>query len=457
MKNPVTQNNSSAKKTDLTTGDVSAHLVRMSLPMIWGIMAIVSFQLVDTYFISMLGAEPLAAISFTFPVTFAIFSLMIGLGIAVSSVLSRTIGEGNQDKVKRITSHSLIFAFLFGVIVATLGDFFMQPVFGAMGADSAMQAIIHDYMHIWFIGIVFLVVPMVGNSAMRAGGDTRTPALIMLGVALINVVLDPILIFGLFGFPRMEVQGAALATMIANLVAMLIGLYVILIRKKMICRDGLHIDQMGDTFRRLIVIALPVGLTQIFQPFVNGIIIALLAQKSNAAVAAFGVVSRLEAFAFIVIMALATGMGPVIGQNWGAKLYHRVKETLRKTIGFAFIWSFGVGLFFIVFGRIIAAMFSDDPLFMNTVQMYFWIIGLSYAFGNLVQGWTSAFNAMGMPKRAFVMIFVRLFILQVPLAFAGAYYLGVAGIFVSIALTNFIAGAGFHLYNRRICDQKACD
>lgn len=223
-------------KGDLTQGPIRQHLIRLSIPMIWGILAIISFQLVDTYYISLLGTEYLAAISFTFPVTMTVFSLIIGLGIGMSSVLSRKIGAGDHDEIIRIATHGLILAAMVALCVSVLGLLIMKPLFQIMGADEQMMPIITDYMTIWFAGIVFITIPVVGNSGIRASGDTLNPAINMMLAAGLNALIGPFLIFGLWGFPRMEVQGAALATLISYLFAMGFSLFVLYVRKKMIFR-----------------------------------------------------------------------------------------------------------------------------------------------------------------------------------------------------------------------------
>ena len=188
----------------------------------------------------------------------------------------------------------------------------------------------------------------------------------------------------------------------ANGCAMLAGLYILFVHKKMICRDGLHLQHFKDSAKRLGYIALPAGLTGAIQPITNAVIIALLAGYSAEAVAAFGVVTRLEAFAFTVIMALATGMAPIIGQNWGAENYERVNKTLKTAFIFATLWSLLTAFIFIVFAKPIMSAFAggeNNAELVSIAVLYFWIVALTYAPGNLVQGWGSAFNAMGMPKR----------------------------------------------------------
>jgi len=439
-------------KGDLTRGDLKSHLIRLSLPMTWGIAVIISFQLVDLFFISMLGTQKLAAISFTFPVTFAIFSLIMGFSIAMSSVVSRLIGEGGFESVQRVATHGLIFVFLIGLALALIGYAILDPLFTLLGADPQMLAMIRDYMLIWFVGTAFLALPMVGNAAIRATGDTFLPALIMTMAALTNAILDPLLIFGLLGFPRLELQGAALATVTSNLLATIAGLYVISVRKKLICPlKSLRIDLFFNSVKRLAFIAIPAGITNAIQPVVNAVIIALLARTGAEAVAAFGVVTRVEAFAFVILMGLAVGMAPIIGQNWGAGHFSRINQTLRLAIGFSVLWSLFIAVILGLFGSYIASLFSDNEQVIRYSVLFFWIVPVSYAFSNLINGWASAFNAMGKPQRSFLMIVGKMIILMIPAVYLGYYIAGVTGLFIAIALTNAISGLIVHFWCWRSC------
>jgi putative MATE family efflux protein len=269
--------------------------------------------------------------------------------------------------------------------------------------------------------------------------------------ALVNAALDPPLIYGMFGLPALGIKGAAIATVFSNACAMLAGLYFIAVKQKMLTRSRRVFRLFGDSFRKIAFIALPVGLTGAFVPLTSAVMTALLAHYSTQAVAAFGIATRVESFAFIVIIALATGMAPIIGQNWGARQYERVNKTLHKALVFSCVWSLGVAAAMMILARPIAGLFSTDPDVLNGAVLYFQLVPLTYFLGNLVPGWQSAFNAMGLPGRAFVMIIVRLGLLNLPLAFIGAHYYGVAGIFGAIALTNIVSGVYFHFMNRRFC------
>lgn len=439
-------------RKDLTEGPVKNHLIGLAAPMTWGILVIISFQLVDTFFVSRLGTEKLAALSFTFPVTFFIFSFTMGFSIAMSSVLSRLIGKGDAELTHRVTTHGLMLVFLISALIGFLGYHFQDAVFIMLGASEEMRPLIHDYMTPWFVGAVFISLPMVGNSAIRAGGNARVPAVIMTVAAVINIILDPIMIFGLMGFPRMELEGAACATVFANMIAMIGGLYVIHFRQKLTDLSYLYrLKDFGNSAKRLLFIALPVGITNSIQPAVNAFIIALLATSGHAAVAAFGVVTRIEAFAFVILMGVAVGMGPIIGQNFGAGKFDRVNQTIHLAMKFSILWSIGVAITLGLFARPIAGLFSDEPDVIYYAALFFWIVPFSYAFANLIRGWGSAFNAMGMPQRSVIMIVVEMVFLMIPAVYLGHYLAGVKGLLIAIAAVNVISGVVFHLWSWRTC------
>ncbi|MCB1556277.1 MAG: MATE family efflux transporter, partial [Alphaproteobacteria bacterium] len=441
-------------KRDLSQGPIRGHMIRMTIPMIWGILAVIGFQLVDMYFISLLGTRELAAISFTFPVTYFVFAVTMGVSIATSSVLSRLIGRGEWYKVRRIASHALILAAALGGFFSLLGLLFQTPLFRLLGAETHSLPLIRAYMDVWFLGAVFLTLPVVGNAAIRATGSATTPAAIMVLATLINIIFDPLLIFGLFGFPALGLQGAALATVLANLVAAGVGFYVLKVKKDMIVRSSWHGKLFADSLKRLLVIAVPAGLMQALQPVANAVIIALLAQESAHAVASFGIASRVEAFTMVIVMALSVGMGPILGQNQGAGNGERVSETIRKALGFTMVWSLLTAVILALYARPIAGLFSRDPAVIEPATLYFWIVPASYVLGNLVHVWASAFNALGASRRSFSLIFFKMIALRIPMSIAGGLAGGPPGVFAGIALSNLVSGAGWHFANKRFVALK---
>jgi len=439
-----------ANKGDLTNGPVKNHLIRLTIPMVWGLLAVIAVQLVDTYFIALLGdTDILAGISLTFPVTMIISHIVFGINIALSSNVARLIGEKKQGEARIVVLHGVIMAFTAASLIA-IGTFLaLEPLFNLLGADETTFPIVKQYMPIWLVASVLLSIPVNGNSAIRAAGDSVTPALVMTSAALINLILDPILIFGLFGFPEMGVADAATAKLIAYIGCLSLGLYFLIFKKDLIAIDSLHRDKFKASMKRLIPIAIPAGIANIIGPGTNAFIMALLAGYGNEAVAAMGIVSRVEAFALLIVISLSLGMTPIIGQNWGAKKFDRSMQTINMAIGFNFLWSFLVAAILGIFAVPIASLFSDDLAVINYTRLFFWIVPISYAFGNLVMGWSSAFNAIGLPKKAFVMIVVKSLVITIPAVYLGSYINGVTGIFAALAISNFVAGGLFHYSSRK--------
>lgn len=434
------------RKFDLTTGSINHHLVRMTIPMIWGILAIISFQLVDAYYISRLGTKELAAFSYTFPVTYGIFSIFIGFGIAMSSVVARLIGEKRTEDVKRVTSHGLLLVLGTSILIACIGIPFLDPLFRLMGADEDSLPAIRDFMITYFLGTFFVSMPVVGNAALRASGDAVLPAIIMTIAAVMNALINPVLIFGLFGFPRLELFGAALGTVFANFCAMVAGL-TLMYRKGLY--DFSHIRSLvsfSDSAKRLLVIALPAGITSMLPSVVNSVINSLLSKTGPAAVAAFGAASRVEAFTLVILMALSIGMAPIIGQNWGAKNMDRVRQTIRSGLIFCFVWSAAMAVILLTFATPLAEVFSKESNVITYLSLYFMTVPISYAFSNLTNGWGSAFNAIGKPQFSAGMLFIKMIVLTIPAVTVGYYLNGVTGIFISLLIVNAVAGIGFHFW-----------
>jgi len=428
------------RKASLIQGPVGLGLLKLTLPMIVGIFSIVAFNLADTYFVARLGTIELAAMSFTFPVVILINSIALGLGVGTSSVVSRAIGEGDSDKVRRLATHSLILGVLVVAVFVITGIFSIEWVFSLMGATKEVMPLIKRYMTIWYIGMIFVVVPMVGNNAIRATGDTKYPSLIMAISAGINVVLDPILIFGLFGFPRLEIAGAALATVIARSVSMTVSLLILHFRERMLEFSIPHWGQIISSWKKVLYVGLPTALTNILLPLSLGVLTRIAAGFGAKAVAAVGAGMRIEAFAIIVIRALCVSLIPFIGQNWGAKNFKRVhKATLYSQI-FSVLWGGVCVLAFFILAPFIAGLFSNDPLVAHYIILYLWIVPFGYGLYGISLVTDSVFNAINKPMVSWFLNIVRMFGLFVPLCLIGAHLYKMKGLLGGVCAANMISG-----------------
>lgn len=203
--------NKTARKNprfNLTEGPVHKHLIRMALPMIIGLTASMSFTFVDSYFIAKLGTDEVAAMGFVSRMVMIYFSIAIGLSAGVTSVLARVAGKGDQDEVKKLATNTLIMTALLSLAISIFGYLTIDPVFTAMGANEDVLPHVREYMMIWYLSPLFVILPMTGGGVMRALGDTKLQGNLMLTTAFANAALDPLLIFGLYGFPELEIGRA---------------------------------------------------------------------------------------------------------------------------------------------------------------------------------------------------------------------------------------------------------
>jgi len=438
------------KKAILIEGNIPKTLIFLTLPMLVGILGMSIFNLVDTFFVGKLGTNELAAISFTFPVIFVIQSIAMGLGIGTSSVISRAIGEGNQYKVQRLTTDALFLSILIVTFFAITGFLTIEPIFHLLGATSELIHLIKAYMTIWYLGVPFVVIPMVGNNAIRATGDTKTPSLIMVTAILVNLTLDPFLIFGYGPFPRLGLAGAATATVIARATTLIMAFWILYHRDKMISLQIPKFKEVINSWKQVLYIGLPAAGTNLIMPVSIGIITRLIATYGPAAVAGFGVASRIEMFALALIAALSSVLTPFVGQNWGAKKNDRVRLGIKYSSIFSIVWGAIVFIIFVLASKSVAMIFNKNPEVVATTSLYLIIVSVSYGFQGVLFISSSAFNALNKPIPSATLMTMRTFLLYVPLAFIGAYFFKIKGIFTAAAIANITSGTLAFLWLRKI-------
>lgn len=416
-----------------------------------GILSIMSMNIVDTFYIAQLGTDPLAAMSFTMPVVAVLLSIAFGIGIGASSVISRAIGSNQHLLVQAYTSNALIIALVIAISFAFLGYIWMDELFLSLGAPDYLMPAIHEFMDIWFIGSFVVVVPMVGNSAIRAAGNTKLPSLVMLSVAIVNMILDPILIFGMLGFPEMGLAGAAIATVVSYAIALLMGIYLLIYKFDFINLEACW-GYLIESWKAILRIALPATGTNLIAPLSVAITTWFVAKYSPEAVAGFGVASRIESIFLVIIMGLASIMGPFVGQNWGAKQYQRVNDSIEISLKFIFFWGVITTLLLWVFAETLASLFSNDPLVINSATHYLKILPISYLFLGTIMITSSAANGMGNPIPSLVMSFLRLIGFYLPFIFLLLHFMNesVSAIYLAAAIANILVGIGALLWYKHI-------
>ena len=405
-----------------------------------------SFNVVDTWFVAQLGAIELAAMSFTFPVVMTMLSIGIGLGAGTSSVLARAIGEGDSQKTRRLVTDGLLLAFALSAVLSIIGIITIDSVFRLMGAPEELLPDIRSYMVPWYAGLIFVIVPMVGMHSIRATGDSRTPSRLMMGAALSNIVLDPILIFGLAGFPRLELAGAAYATLAVRIIPMAGVAWIFYKKLNLLTFEYVELKTVRKSWSDILHVGLPAAATNVIIPLANGVIIAMVATFGTAAVAGLGIAIRIEAFSLIIFYAMSSIIGPFVGQNLGAARYDRITSALRQSFLFCVAWGIVLALSIGFFAIPLTRLFTEETAVVQVATLYLWVVPLSYGMAGIIMITNANFNGIGKPIPATVLSVTRMMIVYLPLAYLGKAIWGILGIFIATSLSNLVVGTAASIW-----------
>ncbi len=440
----------------MLNGDIAKTIKSMTIPMIVGMVLLMTFSIVDTFFVSMLGTEQLAAISFTFPVTFTVISLNIGLGIGTSAIIGKYIGSGDTQHAKTIATGALMLSALLVGILAVIGVFSIEFIFSLMGANETLMPFIYAYMVPWYLAGIFLAVPMVGNSVLRAFGDTKTPSIIMAAGGAINAILDPILIFGWGPFPALGIQGAAIATAIAWAVCVVWILYLLAIKRQLIEARLLNFSEFIVAAKGVLKIGLPAAGANMLTPIAGGVMTAVVATYGAEAVAAWGVGNRLESIASIVVLALSMSLPPFISQNYGANKLLRIETAFAMAAKFVILWQLMVFVVLALFSSYIAQAFAEDAIVERDITLFLCIVPIGYGLQGIIILVNSSFNAMHKPMSALALSILRLFAFYVPIASLGSYLFGLEGLFWGCVIANVVTSIlAYTWFNRNLKKEMA--
>ncbi len=430
--------NTSSRRQAIISDPIGPTLYRLTVPMFFAIVAIMGLGLVDSYFISFLGTTELAAIGFAMPITFLVTSIALGFGMAISSLTSKLIGAERMGLAARLITDGFYLTFVTSVVVSVMLVLSIAPLFSALGADDQTLLPIMDYMEPWSIGIVFMMITQVCSSTFRALGDTKTSAMIAIVMTLSNIILDPILIFGIGPIPAYGMQGAAMATVIAVLISMFIGLYYIAIKESMLVAALPSLAEFKDNAKDLLEIAVPAVLANVIVPLTGVLLTVVVAKFGTDAVAGFGVGVRIEAVSLMVVYAMSSTIPMFIGQNLGAQKPERIVQVL--TLSFKFVLGLQLLMYIVLVlsSGAIATVFSDQQSVQNTIQNFLSIVPISYGLAGIVVLINVSMNVLGKPKLALYINLFKLVGLCFPFALIGAYLFELKGLFASMALANAI-------------------
>ncbi|WP_051234141.1 MATE family efflux transporter [Halomonas halocynthiae] len=413
-----------------------------------GALSLLGFQLVDSAFIARLGTAELAAQTFTFPVSFLVIGIQVGMGIAIAALVSRALGSGEEARSRRLGSVVLIAGSLVIALLA-LGLWLAQAyIFPVLGAGPDSLALIRAYwapqsLAAWAGALLYF-----GYSLFRAHGNTRLPGTLMVMTSVLNLVLDPLLIFGLGEWPGLGLPGAAWATVLA------FGIGIIVLGLQLRQTDWLSAAGLWHEVRRsgadFVGIAGPAMISQLMPPLAAMLAVSVVASLGESQVAAWGLANRLESLVLMMVLAMTMSLPPWLGRCYGAGDWLQVRRLLRLALSVVVVWQALLGIILALVAPWFAGVLSGNPdVRVELAVLMRWLLP-SYAALGVCMLVVSAGNALGWPLRAMLMSSARLFVFYLPCLWVGAYVGGLNGLAAGAALGNVLAGLGAWWLLRRV-------
>ena len=420
-------------KAKFLQGDLMRHVIVMSMSASVGLLSIFVVDFVDLFFISLLGQAALAAaVGFAGTILYFNMSITIGLMIAMSALAAQRIGRGEEEEARRIATSVVAVGMVLGVVIAAFTWIFAPQFLSALGAVGETREFAVSYLRIVTPTLPVMVLAMVCSGLLRAHGDARRAMNATLAAGAVNAILDPILIFGFLFVPALGLDGAAYASAAARIAMAVTALYPIIRHY-----GGFAPFDAGNLRKDLapiFAIAVPAILTNIATPVGNFIVTRAIAPYGDAAMAGYSVVGRLTPLAFCVIFALSGAVGPIIGQNFGARNFGRVRETLVKALQFTALYTLLVWAVLVVLQGFIAESFGLQDLGALLVFWFALLIAPLFFFNGVLFVANASFNNLNRPVWSTLLNWGRNTVGTAPFAFVGGAVAGAPGVLVGHAL-----------------------
>lgn len=423
-----------------TNASLGKSLFNMTWPLLFGVLALMSYQLVDAGWIAILGVNELAALGFTLPVIQLLTGIQIGLGIATTAIISPSLGAGNQQLARQQGTIILLVGASLLACLYLLAWLLQTPILNFLGAAEELRPLVASYwppalLSSWLGAVVYL-----GYSQHRAYGYAKFTGLVMVLVSLLNLMLDPLFIFTF----NLGLPGAAWATLASFTIGGLLT-FPRLVKQQMLCFQ-LATSQLGKQIAHLINLSLPAALSQLMPGLAALFATGLVAGFGSAAVAVWGLGARLEMFSLVVVLALTMALPPMLGRFKGANNWQAVEQLVKLAVKFVLAWQLAIALMWLLLRQPLTGLLVSDANSAAIIQNYLLKMPLSYAPLGVCMLMVSSCNALGLPLRALVISFIRLFVCYLPLLYLGAYlasHLGEEGIyslFTAGLIGNIFAG-----------------
>ncbi|WP_435129428.1 MATE family efflux transporter [Halobaculum sp. D14] len=464
---------------ELTEGSIGKPLFYLSLPIVITNLLQTAYNLADTFWLGQYSTEALAAISFAFPMVFLLISLGMGVSVAGSVLVAQHTGAEEEAEAEYAASQTVTFAAIAALLLGGVGYVFVGEFLGLLGASPDVLPLATSYMEIIAAGLVFMFGFFVFISLMRGYGDTITPMLVMLGTVVLNIILDPFLIFGfqanplftmlglggleatllsLTGYTGSGVGGAAYATIFSRAVAFVVGLAIMFRGERGV---EIHLDDMVPNLsyaRRIVRIGVPASIEGTGRSLSVNLMLVIVGFFSTTVVAGYGIGVRVFSVIFLPAIAVARGVETMTGQNLGAGKPDRAAEAARLAGLVTFGVLSAVGVVVWVAAAPIAAVFTDDPEVVEVTTQFLRYVAPTFGFIGVMRAYTGSFRGASKTLTAAAISVLMLGFIRIPVAYAlvrpgnvGLPFapMNYTGIWIGFAVSNVIGAVLAYLWYQR--------
>ncbi len=442
------------KENKMGTMPIPKLLISMSLPMIISMLVQALYNIVDSMFVAQLNEAALTAVSLAFPIQNLMIAVAAGTGVGINALLSRSLGERKLEDANKIASNGVLLALLSSLVFAVLGGFGSHFFFAAQTSDALIVEYGTQYLTIITVASMGVFLQVTYERLLQSTGKTIFNMITQGSGAIINIILDPILIFGYFGFPAMGVAGAALATVIGQFSATLLAVFFHNKYNKEIVvrRRGFKLDK--TTIQNIYKIGVPSIIMQSIGSLTTFCMNNILLMFSSTAATVFGVYFKLQSFVFMPVFGLTNGMIPIVAYNYGARKKKRIYGTLKLSICIAVgIMILGV-VVFQLFPKTLLGMFDASENMIAIGVPALRTISLSFAFAGYSIICGSLFQALGNGVYSMMVSIARQIVVIIPVAFIFAKLFGLDMVWWSYPIAEIVSVVMTTIFLKRILAQK---
>jgi putative MATE family efflux protein len=439
---------------DLTSGGIGKPLFFLSMPIVVTNLFQTAYNLADTFWLGQYSTDALAAISFAFPMVFLLISLGLGISVAGSVLVAQYTGAGKEREAEYAASQTVTYAVIGSLILGGFGYLAVEEFLAFMGASADVLPRAAGYMEVISLGLVFMFGFFVFIALMRGYGDTITPMLVMFGSVVLNIVLDPFLIFGWGPFPELGIEGAALATVFSRGLALVVGL-AIMFRGTRGVRIRLR-DMVPDRsyLPRLVRIGLPASVEGTGRALSMNLLLFIVALFPDPVVAAYGIGTRVFSVIFLPAIAVARGVETMTGQNIGADKPDRAElaANLAAKVLFVVLTVAGIAVFLVpepIVSVFVGSGQEDAARVVEVGTQFLRYVALTFGFIGIMRAYTGSFRGAGKTLTAAAISVVTLGVVRFPIAWIAAGSIGEAGIWLSFAASNVVGATLAYAWYRR--------